>query len=362
MDLLTADELEKRLKAACKARKWPTPSAKRLKKLREAGQLPKAVSTNEKGKRGRSWRYDAETVAAYVRAEEARRASGKRVRSWKRVEHHERRDALRVWFENLDAPVPREIIAASLDMFSGLFRKVAPTIFPFVEHPVGPHDDERLEDLHTEIESMLDSNNVRGEWRVGAEGVLRILTLRDEAGNADDTELAELIEPLRAKAGPFGRLGGGIVGLCSIVREIPLNGLLTQPRALLDAVTDDELRACVRENVRFFRAIERMANVASTMIATIDKALSKDVAFHSDPRFSWCQPIADGAIWMASLLQSELGDTLLCGSALVNVWRARIDPTALSGMQTATQSIETFAGLVEHFISTKKQQRPQLNS
>ena len=355
METLTADELEKRLKIECKARRWKVPSAKRLKKLREAGQLPKAIPANDKGKRGRSWRYDPDTIPAFVRAEEARRASGKRVRSWKLVELHERRDALRGWFEDLDAPVPREVIAEHLDAFSDLFRKIAPTIFPYVEHPVGPLDDDRLDDVHTAIEAMLDANNMQGEWRDAAEALLHLLTLRDEAGNADDTELAELIEPLRAKAGPFGRLGGGIAGLCGIVREIPLNGLLTKPRTLLDAVTDDELRACVRGYVRLFRAIERMANVATTMITTIDKAQSHP-ALRGNPRLSWCQPIADGTIWMTSLLQSELGDTLLCASALVNIWRVRLDPTALIGMQIATQSIETFAGLVEQFASAKKQQ------
>ena len=350
MELLTADELGKRLKAACKARKWPVPSAKRLKKLREAGQLPKAVSASGKGKRGRTWLYDAETVALYIRAEEASRASGKRVRSWKLVAEHERRDALRAWFDNLDAPIPREVIAERLETFAGLFRQIAPAIVPFVEHPVGPLDDERLGDLHAAIESMLDSNNVQEQWRAAAEALLQLLTLRDEEGNADNTGIAELLEPIREKAGPFGRLGGGIVGLCAIFREIPLNRLLTEPRALLAAVTDDELRACVRVNVRLFRAVERMANVARVMLATIDKAQSSG-AIHGDPRVFWCQPIADGTVGMTYLLRSELGDTLLCASSLLNVWRIRLDPWALQGLQTVIQSIETFASLVEHFIA-----------
>jgi hypothetical protein len=361
MEPLTWKELRERLAVECRARKWPPPSRQRLKKLRDSGQLPKALPLYEKGKRGRSSRFEASTVVAYIRAEELRRASGKRVQSWKRIEQRERHDVLRAWLANPDAPIPRDAVAEALEEFSGLIRGFAPTIYPYIERPVGPFEDDRLDGAHTAIESVLDAGNIHDDLRAPAEAILRILVFRDEAGNADDVDLAELLEPVRQRAGPFGRLSG-VEGICSIVREIPFNELLTQPRKLLDAVTDDELRESTRTFAGLFRSLERVANVASVIMSVLEKAKANET-LRSDVRLDWLKPVTDGASLIKKQAQSELGATLLCGSALVNIWRIRKDPDSLIGLRTAVQTIDTFATMVEHTSFAKKEKKlpPALN-
>jgi hypothetical protein len=315
----------------------------------------------EKGKRGRSWRFEAGTVAAYVRAEELRRASGKRVRSWKRIEQRERHDVLRAWLADTDAPIPRNAIAEALEEFSGLIRGFAPTLHPFIERPVELFEDDRLDGAHTAIESVLDAGNIHGDLRAPAEAMLRILAFRDEDGNADDVDLAELLEPVRQRSGPFGRLGD-IRGICGIVREIPLNELLTQPRKLLDAVTDDELRESARTFAGLFRSLERVANVASVILGVLEKAKANE-SLRSDVRLDWLKPVAEGASLLKQQAQSELGATLLCASALVNIWRIRRDPDALIGLRTAVQTIDALATMVEQtsFGKNEKKLTPALN-
>lgn len=350
--MLTYEELRERLLAECRARKWRPPSRQRLKKLRDTGQLPKAIPLYEKGKRGRSWRFEPSTVAAYIRTEELRRASGKRVRSWKRSEQRERHDILRAWLANPDAPIPRNAIAQGLEDFSGLIRGFVPTIYPYIEHPVLMSEDDRLEGAHTAIESVLDTGNLHGELRALAEALLRILVFRDEDGNADDVDLAELLESVRQKAGPFGRLSG-IEGICSIVHEIPFNELLTQPRNLLDAVTDDELRESTRTFAGLFRSLERVADVASVVMSVLEKAKANE-DLRGDVRLDWLKPITEGASLLKKQAQSEFGATLICGSALVNIWRIRKDPDSLIGLRTTVQTIDSFATLVEQTSFAKK--------
>ena len=361
METLTWNELRERLVAECRARKWRLPTRERLKKLRDSGQLPKALPLYEKGKRGRSWRFEVSTVGAYIRAEELRRASGKRVQSWKRIEQRERHDILRAWLADPDAPIPRNAIAEALEEFSALIRGFAPTLYPYIERPVGPFEDDRLDGAHTAIESVLDAGNIHDDLRAPAEAMLEILTFRDEDGNADDVNLAELLEPVRQRAGPFGRLGG-IEGICGIVREIPLNELLTQPRKLLDAVTDDELRESARTFAGLFHSLERIANVASVIMNVIEKAKANET-LRSDVRLDWLKPVTDGASLIKKQAQSELWATLLCGSALVNIWRIRKDPDSLIGLRTAIQTIDTLATMVEqtNFVKNEKKSAPALN-
>ena len=346
METLTRKELSERLATECRARKWRVPSQKRLKKLRDTEQLPKATPHYEKGKRGRSWRYDASTIAAYVLAEERRRASGKRVRSWKLIDQREKTGVIRDWLARLDDPIPRETIASELEAFAGLFRRIAAAVFDYVEHPVGPFDDDRLEGAHTAIESMLDGSSLTGEMRAAAEALLRILVFRDEDGNAEDFDLAELLAPIRQKAGPFAAIGNGMVGICAIVRDIPLNELLTHPRSLLEHVSDEELRQSARMSVNLFSAIERIAKIAPVILAVVDKARSNE-ATRGDARIDWCKPIADGAAAITRFLKSDLTPSLLCACALINVWLIRRDPNTPIGANLMTASITNFAQIVE---------------
>jgi hypothetical protein len=346
METLTRIELRDRLATECRARKWRVPSQKRLKKLRDTEQLPKAIPHYEKGKRGRSWLYDASTVEAYVLAEERRRASGKRVRSWKLVEQREKTQVIRDWLERLDDPIPRETIASELEAFAGLFHRIAAAVFDYVEHPVGPLDDDRLEGAHTAIESMLSGSTLTGETRAAAEALLRILIFRDEEGNAEDFDLAELLAPIRQKAGPFAIIGNGMAGICKIVREIPLNALLTHPRALLEQVSDGELRQSARMTLPLFAAIERIAKVAPVILAVVEKARSHE-KLRNYARIEWCKPIADGSAAVARFMQSEFTPSLLCASALLNVWLIRRDADALLGTSILTTQMADFAQIVE---------------
>lgn len=346
METLTLKELRDRLATECRARKWRVPSQKRLKKLRDTEQLPKAIPHYEKGKRGRSWLYDASTVAAYVLAEERRRASGKRVRSWKLVAQREKTEALRAWLAQLDDPVPRETIGSELDGFAALFRQIAATAYDYVEHPVGPYEDDRLDGAHMAIESMLDGSSLRGEVREFAEALLQMLVFRDEDGNAEDVGLAELLAPIREKAGPFAFIGNGLAGIRRVVREIPLNELLTHPRSLLEHVSDEELRQSARMSVPLFKAIERIANVAPAILTVVVKAQSNEQV-RGDARIDWCKPIADGAIAITRFLQSDLAPSLLCACALVNVWLIRRDAETPMNANLVTSNLTNFAQIVE---------------
>jgi hypothetical protein len=349
---LTYDELTSRLGAECGKRRWRVPSKPRLKKLRSAQVLPEAK------RYGREWRYPAETVAAYIRAEEVRRSTGKRVRSWKLVERRDKVHTLRAWLADLDQPVPRELIAEMLEELSTVLRRFAPVLYGYVENPVGPLEDDRLAGAHAAIEATLDAANLRDDLRAPAEALLQILIFRDEAGNAEDIDLAELLEPVRQQAGPLASLGGGIVGICGIVREIPLNELLTRPRGVLDGVTDEELRISAQVSAGLLGAFERVAMVANKIVTTAEKARSDD-RVRGDVRLDWLAPIANGASSIVKILQSDFGSSIVCALALVSIWRFRLDPKALDGSRTLVQTINAFASLVEQatYVKTKPRKR-----
>jgi hypothetical protein len=345
MSLLTYVELREQLVAACRARKWRPPTQQRLKKLRESGQLPKSVAHYEKGRRGRLWLYESSTIAAYIRAEEQRRASGSRVRSWKVIEQREKAEVLRDWIAKMNDHIPRDAIGDALEEFAALFRRIAAGAYAYVEDPVGPLDDDRLDGAHTAVESALDTSGVNADFRPLVEALLQILVFRDEDGNAEDVDLPELLAPFREKAGPFAAISG-IAGVRQIVADIPLNDLLTRPRTLLAEANDDELRRSLRMTVGFFNAMERLAKVANAILTVIGKAKSDD-RLRDDVRVDWGKPIAEGATAISNLLQSDFAPVLTCASALVNVWLIRRKPDAELGADLVTGTINKFASTVE---------------
>lgn len=345
METLTRKELRERLAAECRARRWRVPSQKRLKKLRDTEQLPKAIPYYEKGKRGRSWLYDASTVAAYVRAEERRRASGKRVRSWKLTDRKEKAAALRQWLARPEHPVPRELIGETLEDVSKLFQQIAAALYTYVERPVGPLEDDRLDGAHAAIESTLDASGLRDEMRAAAEALLRILIFRDEQGDAEDVDLAELLEPIRQRAGPFTSFSG-VSSICEAVSAMPLNELLTRPRQLLDQVTDEELLASTQATAGLFHAIERIANVANVIMEVVTKARG-DERLRGDVRLDWFKAITDGARALTTFVQSDLAPSFICASALANVWLFRSDSNRLQGVHVMVNTMGTFASIVE---------------
>ncbi len=360
MTLLTYDELRERLVAECRSRKWRPPSRRRLKKLRDTGQLPKATPLYEKGKRGRSWRYDPKTVPAYIRTEELRRASGKRVRSWKVIAQREQAQVVRAWLAQPEAPVPREVIADSLEEFAALLRRLSAAVYSYVEHPVGPLDDDRIEGAHTAIESMLAASSLSDEWRPAAEAVLQILMFRDEEGHAEDFDLPELLAPIRQRAGPFAAIGG-VVGIRRIVADIPINDLLTHPRKLIEAVSDEEFCDSVRMTVGLFSVIERVAKVADVVRAFVEKAKT-DARVRGDVRVDWCKPIVEGATAITKFLQSDLAPTLICASALVNVWLIRRKPGTRDDANMMMGNIANFASVVENSSFAKRKPAAALKS
>jgi hypothetical protein len=342
---VTFEELRAQLVLACKMRKWPVPSRKRLKKLRDAEQLPAAIKTYEKGKRGCVWRFPESTVAAYLRTEELRRASGKRVRSWKRAGQRERGAALRPWLAKPETPVPRDLIGDELQAFADLFRHVAPAVYPYVERPVVPAEDERLDGAHAAIESTLDAMGLPPEWRPTVEAMLQLLVFREESGNAEDVDLAELLEPIRQRAGPFSAISG-VAGICRIVHDIPLNEVLTNPRGLLARVSDQELQESTRRITSIFDALERVAKVTSIVMNVVKKARSNEDV-RGDPRLDWFKPMMDAAKALTSLLHSDFTPAILCACAVTNVWLARENPNLQAEANVMVGSIAGFANLVE---------------
>lgn len=350
---LSYEQLRARLVDECRSRKWRPPSRARLKKLRDSEQLPPAVAHYTKGRRGCEWRYPLATVDGYIRAEELRRASGKRVQSWKLTTRREKTAKVRAWLSNLDGPVPRDAIGDALSDFASLFRQIAPAVYPYVERPVTPADEDRMEDAHTAVESTLEGWALSDEWRPVVEALLQVLIFRDEAGNAENIELAELLEPIRQRAGPFARFGT-TNEICNIVREIPLNGLLTHPSDLLAQVSDEEFRSCARIITGLFGVIERVANVAKAVTRVVEKARS-DERTSGDVRLDWFKPITEGTISMTKLLNSDFAAAIVCASALTHVWLARQNPGLQGGAATVMASIGGFASLVESSDIAKQQ-------
>lgn len=330
---LSYDELRRQLKAECRARRWRVPSRGRLTDLRAAGRLPPAIRC--KGE----WRYEESTVAAYVHAEELRRASGKRVRSWKLVASRERTAALREWFVQPDLPVPRDLIGDGLEELPRLFRRVAPALYPYVEKPIGAFEDSRLKGAHDAIDAMLDAAGLTGDARAAAEALLQMLIFRDEDGNAENIDLGELLEPINRKMGAFAfsRLGDGIAGLCRVIRETPINELLTHPCALLDSVSDDEFRVSARAIRELSAAIQRFAEGATLV-----------------------RPIAKRAAAIQKFLRSDEASWLLCAIALVTIWPVRRNPNARMEVGSLAATVAGFASRLEQ--STKPPSQPQTTS
>jgi hypothetical protein len=339
MSELSYDELRKRLAAECRPRKWRLPSRRRLKKLRCANQLPPAISVYEKGKR--VWRYPANTIAAYIRTEELRRESGgKRVRSWNLIATREKSQVLREWLAQPDLPVPRDLIAEVFEGFSRLFSQLASGVYSHVERPVGPFEDSRIDGAHNAIDSMLDAADLNGPLRNAADALLQMLIFRDEDGNAENVDLEELLEPIRQQAGPFWLAGKEIIGLCSIFRDAPINEFLTHPRALLEAVSDGDLRASVQTIVNLAAAIELLAELATVIISHGEKARS--AGWNVVP-LDWFKPLAKVAASIPRFIGSEEAPWLLCASALVNVSIIRRDPNAQAGIASLTASLGRLA-------------------
>jgi hypothetical protein len=314
-------------------------------RLRESGQLPKAVAIHEKGRRGKSWRYAPETVEAYVRAEEHRRASGKRVRSWKQVAHREKNQIIREWLADPNSAVPREIIIEELERLALLFRSVASAAYGFVENPVGPLEDDRLEDAHTAIEAMLAGSNLSGEWRSSAEALLQMLIFRGEEGEAEDFDLPELLAPLRQRSGPFGTLMS-VKSIGESFTTLPVNELLTHPRELLAAVTDDDLRLSAQTVNAMFSGIARVAELASVVLDVATLA-QKDEKTRDDQRIGWCRTIAEGCKAITNILESDLAPSILCAVAVANVWMLRKDPNAMKNALFVGSTINNFADVVD---------------
>jgi hypothetical protein len=342
---LTFEELGKRLAAECKARKWRPPSRARLKKLRDTGQLPKAILFYEKGQRGRSARFPEGTVDAYIRAEKLRRASGKRVRSWKLAARRESASVIRAWLSHPEEPIPREVLAQELEGLASALRLFAPVLYACIERPIGPREDDRVEEAHTAIEQVLDASGLRAESRPAAEAILQLLIFRDEDGKAEDFDLSELLEPIRQRAGPFARLGG-IPGLRGMVNEIPINALLTHPTRVLNGVPDPELRDAARMTKALFDAVERVANVAKRVMEVAEKA-RRNERLRGDVRIEWLKSIVDGTTAVAKFLQSDLAPTFVAMGALANVFLIRNNPNTLADSNMMMASITGFASLVE---------------
>jgi hypothetical protein len=341
---LTYNELEERLAAACSERGWQPPTRGRLKKLRDSEQLPKAIATYEKGRRGTIWRYDPTTVDAYLRCEEHRLATGSRVRSWKHVERAEQHRVILDWLKNPETPIPRETIAEELESFASRFQSIAAAAYSFVENPVGAYDDDRLEGAHIAIESMLEGSQLRGEWRSAADGLLQVLVFRDDEA-VEFTDLPELIEPLRKRMGPFSSLFSA-----SSIREafvnLPVNELVTRPRDLLASVTDDELRQSAQVTLGMFNAIGRLAEVAQVVLLIADAA-QKNEETRGDLRIDWFRVIAEGAKAVGKILKSDIAPSILSGAAIVNVWMLRNQPDSRANAHSVTSTFDTFTRTVE---------------
>ncbi len=251
------------------------------------------------------------------------------------------------------------MIASALEGFAGILRQFAPDLYGYIEHPVGPLEDDRVEGAHIAIESVLDASGLRDDTRAAAEAVLQMLIFRGEDGNAEDFDLSELLAPIKQRAGPFAALGG-IPGLRGLVCEIPANELLTHPSELLERVSDQELRDSIRMTTALFSAIERVANVAKRVMVVVEKART-DERLRGDVRIDWCKPIVDGATAVANFLQSDLAPTILCSCALVNVFLIRNNPNTIADGASVTGSIATFASAIEQSNFAKKT-IPALNS
>src|SRR5580658_3576541 len=140
METLALEELLAELKTECGKRQWPPPDSLRLKKLRLAKQLPPAQRIDGE------WRYPAESVAAYIRTEEARHASGSRVRSWKAVEERERLGEIEFWFQNPETPVPRATIERTVQELPTILNREVPGLMFFIERPVRGAENDQLDD------------------------------------------------------------------------------------------------------------------------------------------------------------------------------------------------------------------------
>lgn len=347
MNPLSRWELREQLRAECRKRRWRMPSDTRLKVLRDAGQIPKAIPVYEKGRRGRSWLYPPETVAEYLRAEEARRSSGKRVRSWKLVQRKEKLKTILEWAHN-GGTVPRKVIRDELEAVRGTFceHPAIRKLYPYIAKPVMAHEDNRLDGAHTAIEAVLSVRGPKGETfiepaRSLAEALLRILIFRDESGDAEDVDFAELIEPIRERAGPFAFMASS---LCGVVREMPLNELLISPGSLLDRFSDGELTKSANVFSKFLVAIEQLSRSARALVLN---ASSREA--ENDVRLTWGAPIAEGASWFSKQVQSDNRAWLISAASIIGAFHERNKPGALDDLAQLVRNIETLASVIEQF-------------
>lgn len=337
MALLTLRELRDRIAAESRARHWRSPSAakltERLKDLREAGQAPNAVKSYAKGRRGAAWGYPEETVAAYIRTEDALRSGGKkvlkRVRSWKYQQRQERAQTLLDWVPNGMA-VPRGAVVQALDAARVFLHDHPATsaLYQYLERPVADDDETRIEGAHEAIGTALEYSDSNGDRLTGlgyqlASALLLILIFRAPSGDADDISLSEYIEPLREQAGWFRTLFSMPL-ICESVRVLPINELLTHPQKLVDGFSDDELTAAAKAFFRLFEVAERVAQ-----------------------RKTGVRPLDEGMSWIAKQLRLNYS-WIISATAVIGASFQRRDAQALDNLWKAAASIEAFAEFAQH--------------
>lgn len=355
-DYLTDDELQAEIAKACRTRKWRPPKRRRLQKIRDAGWLPKAIPFYEKGRRGASYRYEVGTVAAYIRAEELRRANGGKLPSRKLVAQRERLQVVREWLAQPNLPVPRGVIGDELEAWSRLFAQAAPALYPYLQCPVSEGQDERLEAADTAIDSTLDTSGLDADTRDLAEALLRMLIFRKQDGSAEHLDLDALLAAIFQQAGRFARVADGVDGLCRLVRDVPINGLLVRPRALLETVTDEEFRTSARMTMSLAAALERAAKLAKFIVADLENARVERAKRNEwfDARADWCKPVVKAAALITRFLHSEQAPWLLCAIALVNVWCIRANPKTQVDVASMTADLTVLASTAESRASLKQ--------
>lgn len=351
---LSYGELRTKLAAECRARRWRLPSRLRLQKLRNVNQLPPLIRVYEKGRRGCSWRYPSSTVAAYIRTEELRRASGKRVRSWKLVEQQETAQAVLAWIRHA-GPVPRESLLKLLQACPDRLRKtnLGAALFGYIETPLGDADsNERLKRHISTIESTLDAADLDKTFHDLADCFLTLVTTRDETGLPDNRSLFELLAPYREVIGPFWTIGPGLLnGLSRVLQDAPINELFTSPSTVLDRLTDAELNDAAHAVSQFVKALERLARVEKMLTTLVDSQ-------YEDVRWRWCIPIVGVASWMEkSLLRDPLSSAyVIAGMSAATACMAKPNPKGLDGLRMVAAILESVAASIERNTSTPRLQ------
>jgi hypothetical protein len=129
------------------------------------------------------------------------------VRSWKLAARRESASVICAWLSHPEEPIPREVLAQELEGLASALRLFVPVLYACIERPIGPREDDRVEEAHTAIEQVLDASGLRAESRPAAEAILQLLIFRDEDGKAEDFDLSELLEPIRQTRRPICTTG-----------------------------------------------------------------------------------------------------------------------------------------------------------